>query len=156
MEILRKISIEEISAVRVPANKHARATIMKRDEGDTTMTFTKADIDGQIDKLARAYADTHKVTKAVAYTKVLETAEGKDLYAKSLAAPATRPEKPAPAPLSNVQKAASTAGVSFEILAKKRFPDERTPDAIAKFLTTAEGRESYSEYLEEMADAGIC
>lgn len=40
--------------------------------------------DGQLEKMAVIYASEHKVTKAVAFTKVLETEEGKALYAKSL------------------------------------------------------------------------
>lgn len=40
--------------------------------------------EGQLEKLAVTYAAENKVSKAVAYTKVLETQDGKDLYAKSL------------------------------------------------------------------------
>jgi hypothetical protein len=40
--------------------------------------------EGQLAKKVDAYATENKVSKAVAYTKVLDTKEGKDLYAKSL------------------------------------------------------------------------
>lgn len=39
--------------------------------------------DGEIEKLARAYEAQHKVPYHDAYSKVLETTEGKELYAKS-------------------------------------------------------------------------
>lgn len=43
-----------------------------------------ADPEAKLDELAKVYAAEHKVTPAIAYTKVLETPEGKVLYNKSL------------------------------------------------------------------------
>jgi hypothetical protein len=59
------------------AMKTQLTTLGKDGNGDDTA-------DGQLEKLAVTYAAEHKVTKAVAYTKVLETEAGKAAYAKSL------------------------------------------------------------------------
>ena len=60
------------------AMKTQLTTLGKDGNGDDTA-------DGQIEKMVAAYMATDKtVSKAVAYTKVLETAEGKAAYAKSI------------------------------------------------------------------------
>lgn len=57
--------------------------------------------------------------------------------------------------MSKAQQAAGTADVTFEVMAKQRFPGESTPNAIASWLATPEGIEAYSDYLAEKAEAGI-
>jgi hypothetical protein len=60
------------------AMKAQMTTLGKDGNGDDTA-------EGQIEKMVATYMATDKtVTKAVAYTKVLETPEGKALYAKSI------------------------------------------------------------------------
>lgn len=45
----------------------------------------KSDAEAQLDKLAKAHAEKHGVDYATAYTKVLETSEGHELYKRTIA-----------------------------------------------------------------------
>jgi hypothetical protein len=104
--------------------------------GDTmSENFTKADAEGKLEKMAVTYAAEHKVTKAVAYTKVLDTAEGEVLYAKSLQTPRAE----------NIAKSAATGNVTAETLAKSQFPTLSPVGAMNAWLQTDEGREFYSD-----------
>lgn len=154
--IIHKLSITEISAVDTPASRAARATIMKRDDRGDAM-LTKSDHEASLDGLAQAYMTEKKVSKAEAYDAVLKTQAGKDLYAKSIVAPPGAPVAKKQPQLSEMQKAAISADVTFEVMAKQRFPTDRTPDAIVKYLATDEGSRAYSEYVAEKsaAAAGI-
>ncbi|QOZ25294.1 hypothetical protein [Bradyrhizobium sp. CCBAU 51753] len=56
----------------------AQMTVLGKDGGGDDTA------EGQLAKMVETYATEKKVTKAEAYTKVLDTKEGKELYAKSL------------------------------------------------------------------------
>ncbi len=70
-------AIEVMLKAGSAAMKTQMTALGKDGNGDDTA-------EGQLEKMAVTYAAENKVTKAVAYTKVLETPEGKAAYAKSL------------------------------------------------------------------------
>jgi hypothetical protein len=154
--ILHKLVIGDISTVDRPANQHARALIMKRDDSEDHMEkFTKAEANAEWDRALQAYADRNKLSKSAAAAEFSTTIEAKTIYNKVLRAQPGPPIAKAARSLSKAEQTAVVLNGTLEQFAKDAFPDDRTPTAIAKYLATPAGQEFYSDYLEEKANVGV-
>lgn len=76
--IIHKLIIDEISAVDRPAQAHARAVIMKRDEGDTAMDLSNVDLQALAHetcllKAAELRKSEPKLTLEQAYSRIYQS-----------------------------------------------------------------------------------
>ncbi len=82
-EAMRKAATEVLAAANALAGK---GDIFARRGSGAAPALEKGSGEDKLEELAKAYAKDNSVTYEVAYTKVLETAEGQELY-KSLVEP---------------------------------------------------------------------
>jgi hypothetical protein len=132
--IMRSFQLDEISAVRRPANKLARATIMKSDTESAGTEAARADVIARLhEKKLRQFMEMKGCTRQEA-----EAALG-------------------PGPDGAVAKAAPTAAdtcvASIEALADYRGVNKHV--AIAKFLDTDVGRSLYESYADAKNEPSV-
>src|SRR5216684_946933 len=86
-KILHKLKIDHVAAVDRPANKHARAVIMKRHSGDDmSEKITKAEAESQWNEARDAYLKRNNLSFAKGVSEFAVTQEGSRLYSKYLRA----------------------------------------------------------------------
>jgi hypothetical protein len=134
MGILRKISIAEISAVDKPSNQHARAVIMKRDDGDNMSERIGKAAEADWSAALDSYAKRHNLTKSAAALEFANTKEAAAIYKRIVRTPRAE----------NISKSAATGNVSAEALSKNAFPDLAPVAAMNAWLGTEDGRAFYA------------
>jgi hypothetical protein len=134
--IIHKLVIDDVSAVDRPANKLARAVIMKRDNGDDDMStnFGKA-AEAEWAASLRNYAERNNISVAKATLEFANTIEAREIYKRTLRTPRAE----------NISKAAATGNVSAATLAAAAFPDLSPVAAMNAWLKTDDGRTFYSD-----------
>ena len=160
--IIRKLRIDEISGVALPAQKGARAAIFKSAGGpgkEAEMStnqeslfkmahgvdFNKVAISDHLDHLAKARARETGESFTAAYNAVLSTATGGELYAAYRRAPegAAKPAAVEQPPVT--KRAAISDAIDALVRQRSAKTGESIPKAYAAILDTAAGKQLYSQ-----------
>jgi len=139
--IMRTFEIKEISCVDKPAQKGARAMIIKNADPDVP-NFGKA-AETEWDAALSVYAKRHSLSHAAATLEFANTAEANEIYKRSRLTPRS----------DAMAKVAAIGNVSAEVLAKAAYPNLTAVAAMNAWLETAEGQQFYSDDVEARRDA---
>ena len=149
--IMHEFKIDEISAVDRAAQQPARAVIMKNEVQMSGQYFSKAQIEDQLETLAKRFAGAHGVSLVKARADSLFTPEGQELYTKlrlaDLPVPAAEVDRSAAAIRASADQSAD-AQHELDRLAKELAMQRAIPFATAyvEVLRTDKGSELYSTY----------